>query len=89
MKGSTVGQLPIELQPPFCGGVGQIRPYNCLPSHTGTAASPHPLKPATEFCSFGEPSVRNKHAPQQQFYLCSGVDMNGFLTESLWAWCIM
>lgn len=46
-KGSTVGQLPIELQPLLCGGVGQIRPHNCLPSQTGTAASLHPPKPAT------------------------------------------
>lgn len=43
-KGSTVGQLPIELQPLFCGGVGQIRPHNCLPSQTGTAASLRPLR---------------------------------------------
>lgn len=61
-KGSTVGQLPIELQPLLCGGVGQIRPHNCLPSQTGTAASLHPPKPATDCCSFGEPSVRNKQA---------------------------
>lgn len=59
-KGSTVGQLPIELQPLCCGGVGQIRPHNCLPSQTGTAASLHLSKPATDCCSFREPSVRNK-----------------------------
>lgn len=52
-KGSTVGQLLIELQPLFCGGVGQIRPHNYLPSQTGTAASLHPPKPATDCCSFG------------------------------------
>ena len=61
-KGSTVGQQPIELQPLLCGGVEQIRPHNCLPSQTGTAASPHPPEPATDCCSFGEPSVRNKSA---------------------------
>lgn len=41
-QGSTVGQPAIELQPLFCGGVGQIRAHNCLPSQTGTAASLQP-----------------------------------------------
>lgn len=35
------------------GGVGQIRPHNCLRSQAGTAASLRPLKPATDCCSFG------------------------------------
>lgn len=52
-KGSTVGQLAIELQPLLCGGVGQIRPHNCLGSQMGTAASLRPLKPATGCRSFG------------------------------------
>lgn len=52
-KGSTVGQLAIELQPLLCGGVGQIRPHNCLGSQMGTAASLRPLKPATGCRPFG------------------------------------
>lgn len=60
VKGSTVGQLLIKLQPLLCGGVGQIRPHNCLPSHTGTAASLRPVKPVADCCSLREPSVRNK-----------------------------
>lgn len=59
-EGSTVGQLLMELQPLLCGGVGQIRPHNCLLSHTGTAASLHPLKPVADCWSLREPSVRNK-----------------------------
>lgn len=61
-KCSTVGQLPIELQPFLCGGVGQIGPHNCLHSLTGTAVSLRPPKPVTGCCSFGKPSVRNKQA---------------------------
>lgn len=59
-KGSTVGQLPVELQPLFCGGVGQIRPHNCLSSQTVTAASLRPLKSTTDCCSFGEPSGKKE-----------------------------
>lgn len=56
-EGSTVGQLLIELQPLFCGGVGQIRPHNCFHSQTGTAASLHPPKHAVDCSSTGQSSV--------------------------------
>lgn len=71
-KGSTVGQLAIELQPPLCGGVGQIRPHNCLRSQTGTAASLRPLKPATDCCSFGGAICGDLSDTVivEQFYLC-------------------
>lgn len=59
-KGSTVGQLPVELQPFFCGGLGQIRPHNCLSSQTVTAAYLRLLKSTTDCCSFGEPSGKEQ-----------------------------
>ena len=72
-KGSTVGQLPIELQPLLCGGVGQIRPHNCLPSQTGTAASLHPPKPATVVPLVSHLWGISRPSDQmivKQFYLC-------------------
>ena len=71
-KGSTVGQLLIELQPLFCGGVGQIRPHNCLHSQTGTAASLHPPNPATDCCSSGGGHLGGMkgHGGCKQLYLC-------------------
>lgn len=82
-KGSTVGQLAIELQPLLCGGVGQIRPHNCLRSQTGTAASLRPLKPATDCCSFGGAICGDLAGTVivEQFYLCHCWEVGGVCCE--------
>lgn len=87
-KGSTVGQLAIELQPLLCGGVGQIRPHNCLRSQTGTAASLRPLKPATDCCSFGGAICGDLAGTVivEQFYLYHCWGVGGVCCEWMVSW---